>query len=109
GWEIAERLATPESVYLNRRQILAASGFGLAAAALPGLAAAQTDPTAALYPAPRNSKYTIERRVTPESTNTSYNNFYEFGTHKSIAAAAEALPTRPWEVRIDGLVETEQT
>ena len=38
GWEIPERLATPESVYLNRRQILAASGFGLAAAALPGIA-----------------------------------------------------------------------
>lgn len=109
GWEIPERLATPESVYLNRRQILAASGFGLAAAALPGYALAQTDPTSDLYPAPRNSKYTIERAVTPESINTSYNNFYEFGTHKNIASAAEALPIRPWEVKIDGLVEKEQT
>jgi sulfoxide reductase catalytic subunit YedY len=109
GWEIPERLATPESVYLNRRQVLAASGFGLAAAALPSLAFAQNDPTADLYPAPRNSKYTIERPVTPESINTNYNNFYEFGTHKNIASAAEALPIRPWEVRIDGLVEKEQT
>jgi len=109
GWEIPERLATPESIYLNRRQILAASGFGLAAAALPGVAFAQNDPTADLYPAPRNSKYTIERPVTPESTNTTYNNFYEFGTHKNIASAAEALPIRPWEVKIDGLVEKEHT
>ena len=109
GWEIPEHLATPEAVYLNRRQVLAAGGFGLAAAALPGLAAAQTDPTADLYPAPRNSKYVIERPVTPESINTTYNNFYEFGTHKNIAAAAEALPIRPWEVKIDGLVEKEQT
>jgi len=109
GWEIPERLATPESIYLNRRQILAASGLGLAAAALPNMAFAQNDPTADLYPAPRNSKYTIERPVTPESTNTSYNNFYEFGTHKNIASAAEALPIRPWEVKIDGLVEKEQT
>lgn len=109
GWEIPERLATPESIYLNRRQILAASGFGLAAAAFPGLAFAQNDPTADLYPAPRNSKYTIERPVTPESINTTYNNFYEFGTHKNIASAAEALPIRPWEVKIDGLVEKEQT
>lgn len=109
GWEIPERLATPESIYLNRRQILAAGGFGLAAAALPGVASAQNDPTADLYPAPRNSKYTIERPVTPESTNTTYNNFYEFGTHKNIASAAEALPIRPWEVKIDGLVEKEQT
>jgi sulfoxide reductase catalytic subunit YedY len=109
GWEIPERLATPESIYLNRRQILAASGLGLAAAALPAYAFAQTDPTSDLYPAPRNSKYTIERAVTPESINTSYNNFYEFGTHKNIASAAEALPIRPWEVVIDGLVEKEQT
>ena len=109
GWEIPERLATPETIYLNRRQILAASGFGLAAAMLPGVAVAQTDPTADLYPAPRNSKYTIDRPVTPETTNTNYNNFYEFGTHKNIASVAEALPIRPWEVKIDGLVEAEQT
>ena len=109
GWEIPERLATPEAMYLNRRHLLAAAGFGLAAAGLPGAAFAQSDPTADLYPAPRNSKYAIERPVTPESINTSYNNFYEFGTHKNIAKAAEALPIRPWEVRIDGLVEKEQT
>jgi methionine sulfoxide reductase catalytic subunit len=109
GWEIPERLATPESIYLNRRQILAASGFGLAAMTLPGIARAETDPTADLYPAPRNSKYTIERPVTPEAINTHYNNFYEFGTQKSIAGAAERLPIRPWEVKIDGMVEKEIT
>jgi sulfoxide reductase catalytic subunit YedY len=107
GWEIPERLATPESVYLNRRQILAAGGLGLAAAALPGMAVAETDPTADLYPAPRNSKYTVNREITPESINTTYNNFYEFGTHKNIASAAEALPIRPWQVVFDGLVEKE--
>ncbi len=109
GWEIPERLATPESVYLNRREILLASGFslmsGLAATAWPGKAFAATDPTADLYPAPRNAKYTIDRPITPESINTNYNNFYEFGTFKDIAKAAEALPTRPWEVKIDGMVE----
>jgi sulfoxide reductase catalytic subunit YedY len=109
GWEIEERFATPEAIYLNRREILKASGFslmsGLAAAALPVPAAAQTDLTTGLYPAPRNSKYTVERPVTPESINTNYNNFYEFGTQKDVASAAEALITRPWEVRIDGMVE----
>jgi sulfoxide reductase catalytic subunit YedY len=111
GWEIPERLATPESVYLNRREILKASGFslmsGLAAAALTGNAAAQADSTADLYPAPRNSQYTIDRPITPEAINTNYNNFYEFGTQKSVASAAEALVAHPWEVRIDGLVEEE--
>lgn len=113
GWEIPERLATPESVYLNRREILKASGYsvmgGLAAAALPGTALAQTDATANLYPAPRNGKYTIERPITPESITTTYNNFYEFGTQKDVASAAEALVTRPWQVRIDGMVEKAMT
>lgn len=115
GWEIPERLATPESVYLNRREILRASGYslmgGLAAAALsaPALAQAEADSTADLYPAPRNSKYTIDRPITPEVINTNYNNFYEFGTQKSVAKAAEALVTRPWEVVIDGMVEKEMT
>jgi len=110
-WEIPERLATPESVYLNRREILKASGFslmsGLATTALAGRVAAQSAGTTNLYPAPRNSKYTIDRPITPEAINTNYNNFYEFGTQKSVASAAEALVTHPWEVRIDGLIEQE--
>jgi sulfoxide reductase catalytic subunit YedY len=109
GWEIPERLATSESVYLNRRDILKASGFslmgGLAATAVAGRAAAQADGTVDLYPAPRNSKYAIGGPITPEAINTNYNNFYEFGTQKDVASAAEALVTHPWEVRIDGLVE----
>jgi methionine sulfoxide reductase catalytic subunit len=113
GWEIPERLATPESIYLNRRQVLAASGFslmsGLAATALSSKAFADTDPTADLYPAPRNGKYTIDRPITPESINTNFNNFYEFGTFKDVARAAEALPIRPWEIKVDGMVEKEFT
>jgi sulfoxide reductase catalytic subunit YedY len=35
-WEIPERLATPEPVFLNRRQLLAALGLGALSAALPG-------------------------------------------------------------------------
>ena len=111
GWEIPERLATPESIYLDRRAILKASGFalmgGLAATAFARRAAAATDPTADLYPAARNSSYTIERPVTPEAINTTYNNFYEFGTQKGISSEAEALVTRPWEVVIDGMVDKE--
>ncbi len=113
GWEIPERLATPEDVYLNRREVLAASGFtllgGLAATAMPTAARAQADPTIDLYPAPRNSKYTIERAVTPEAISTNYNNFYEFGTQKDVSSAATALQPRPWEVKFDGMVEKEFT
>ena len=43
--------------------------------------------------------------MTPKEINTTYNNFYEFGTSKSISSAAEALQVRPWEIKIDGEVE----
>jgi methionine sulfoxide reductase catalytic subunit len=36
---------------------------------------------------------------------TTFNNYYEFGSSKRIAAAAEKLPIRPWTIAIDGEVE----
>jgi sulfoxide reductase catalytic subunit YedY len=112
GWEIPEREATPEHIFLNRRAFLA----GTSAAALtmaPQLAAAQRvsdlpDPSASLYPAKRNDKYVLDRPITDEKINTNYNNFYEFGSTKQIARAAQALKLRPWQVKLDGMVEKEQ-
>jgi sulfoxide reductase catalytic subunit YedY len=108
GWEIPEHLATPEHLFLSRRSVLAVTG----AAALtlcPRLALAQRladlpDPTADLYPLKRNGKYVIDRPITDEKLNTTYNNFYEFGSAKTIAKAAQALKLRPWTIRIDGMV-----
>ncbi len=109
SWVIPERLATPESAYLNRRSILMGFGLGLAAsvplAARGRAAAADADPTADLYPARKNAGYTVEGTVTPAEINANYNNFYEFGTSKYVAAPAEKLVIRPWEVAVDGLVE----
>ena len=107
GWEIPENLATPEHVALNRRAFLVSAGTLAAAGSLPGAARAATsdDPTADLYPATRNPRYTVERPITDETINTTYNNFYEFGSHKKIYKAAQALQTRPWEIKIDGEVE----
>jgi methionine sulfoxide reductase catalytic subunit len=67
------------------------------------------DPSLALYPAQRNAAYVLDRDITPERLATSYNNFYEFGSSKNIWRAAEALPIRPWEIRIDGLVDRPRT
>jgi sulfoxide reductase catalytic subunit YedY len=109
GWELPESAATPESVYLNRRQLLAAAGLGAIGAALPGLARAkddeEADPSAKLYPVKRNEAYKLDRPITDEILATRYNNFYEFGSHKSIWRAAQKLSLRPWTVKIDGLVE----
>lgn len=107
SWEIAEREATPESVYLNRRQIMAGAGaVGLASvfgSAHSALAAPGDD--GAPMSAVRNDAYQLDRDLTPEDVNLTYNNFYEFGSHKSIAEDAQALEARPWEVTIDGMVD----
>ncbi|MDH3580091.1 MAG: protein-methionine-sulfoxide reductase catalytic subunit MsrP [Hyphomicrobiales bacterium] len=105
GWEITESEATPEEVFLNRRALLAGAGTIAAASAFPGLALAAEDPTADLYPVKRNPAYKITRDITPEKINSTYNNFYEFGSHKKVSTKAQALPIRPWEVKIDGEVE----
>jgi methionine sulfoxide reductase catalytic subunit len=107
GWEMPESEATPEHVFLNRRQWLAGgASAGLAGAGLIAPASAQwVDPSAALYPAKRNEAFKLDREVTTEEVNTNYNNFYEFGSSKRVGQAAKALKTRPWTVKIDGLVE----
>ena len=112
GWEIPERQATPEHVFLNRRAFLTASGAS-ALALSPELAVAQRladlpDPTKDLYPVKRNEKYVLDRAITEEKVNVNYNNFYEFGSSKQIARAAQALKLRPWTIKIDGMVEKEQ-
>jgi len=47
----------------------------------------------------------VDRPPTAEKFATTYNNFYEFGSHKRISDAAQRLPIRPWQVRIEGMVE----
>ena len=114
GWELPESAVTPESVFLNRRQIIQGLAAGSIAAAAPGLAWGATDsddPSAGLYPVARDERFVPGegRKVTAEEWATRYNNFYEFGTSKKIWKAAQALKIRPWEVRIDGEVESPQT
>ena len=107
-WDIPESGATPEHLFFNRRALLAGAGAIGGALAAPRLARAAEDPSAALYPAPRNEAYKLDRAVTPEKVNAHYNNFYEFGMSKNIADAAAALKTRPWSVKIDGLCNAPQ-
>jgi sulfoxide reductase catalytic subunit YedY len=109
GWEMPEHLATPEHLFFNRRAVLGiAAGAAASLAPLQALAQRVTDtpdPTIDLYPAKRNETYKLDRPVTDEQINGYFNNFYEFGSSKFIAKAAQALKTRPWTVKIDGMVE----
>ena len=108
GWELAERLATSEDHYLNRRKFVQAMGLGALGLGIPAAAFAQTadaDPSAKYYPAKRNDHYGDPRPLTDEKLATTYNNYYEFGSDKSIWRAAQKLPIRPWTIKIGGLVE----
>ncbi|MPY73312.1 MAG: protein-methionine-sulfoxide reductase catalytic subunit MsrP [Alphaproteobacteria bacterium] len=118
GWELPEAAATPESVFRDRRRLLKAAAAGpvllAAPAALLGcdseeeIAIANApDPTAHLYPVPRNERYAIDRAITAEEEATTYNNYYEFGSAKNIHKRARKLPIRPWTVTIGGMVEKE--
>ena len=111
GWEMRESEATPEAVFHDRRRVVAAMGFGALIAAAGGAgeaaraAAPAPDPSAGLYPAKRNERYTLDRPITDEKLSTTYNNYYEYGSQKTIAEDAQKLPIRPWTVTIEGMVE----
>jgi sulfoxide reductase catalytic subunit YedY len=117
-WKIAEREATPETVFRERRSLLKAAGF--AALGLTGLAPAACGPArdaailgaqkhppgADLYPAQRNSRYPLDRLLTDEAYAASYNNFYEFSTFKArVYKKSARLRTSPWHVEVGGLAE----
>ena len=86
--KLKESDVTPESAYLNRRQVIGGLAAGLAVSAIGQEARAE-----ALEP---NTWEDI----------TSYNNFYEFGTRKTDPAKyAHMLTTSPWTVKIDGMVD----
>ncbi len=107
GWELPESAATPEAVALGRRAVLAGSAaLGLGGPALlPRLALA----AGAGGAAPRNPKYDGGRPLSAEKDATTYNNYYEFSEDKDLWEAAQALPQRPWTIRLDGMVKQPRT
>ena len=113
NWAISETEATPEDVYLNRREWLRAAGFAglglVSAASRIGGYASTVLAAIGGYPALRNNAYVLDRDLTPEKEATTYTNFYEFGSSKNIWRDAQKLITDPWLVIIDGLVETKMT
>jgi sulfoxide reductase catalytic subunit YedY len=99
GWEIPEREATPESAYLNRRQLLTAAGF----LGVERLLAAGAGP----YPAKRNPDFTLDRPITEEWASTGYNNFYEFNEEDKTAVKdmVGKFQISPWKIEVKGLVQ----
>ena len=94
GWELPERVATPERFVLGRRGLVAG-------AAVVGLAPAVARAAAVVV----DTKYPPGRAVTPEKNVTTYNNYYEFSEDKDLWRAAQKLPQSPWSIQIGGEVE----
>ena len=130
GWEIPEREATPEEVYLNRRRFLKALGAtGLGTAGLlagcshessfepfdpaeeaPPEEEGPVAPGEPLYPARLNPDFAaLDRPLTGEGVAAAYNNFYEFGRSKDVVEQATKLTTDPWTVEVGGLVHKPAT
>lgn len=121
SWEIPEREVTPEAVYFNRRRFLKTLvSAGLGGSILPilgcqgssetntALAATLNQPN--LKPIKTNPAFAeVDRPITTEQLAGQYNNFYEFGSGKSIWQAAQALPTDEWTVEVTGLVKNPRT
>jgi sulfoxide reductase catalytic subunit YedY len=105
---------TPRSLYLNRRQFLASTALaGVAAAAGVGLREIVSPSTTALAGTKidgiQKSTLSTRETVTPYKDVTNYNNYYEFSTEKDgPAKLAQKFRTRPWKVKIDGLVDKKQ-
>jgi sulfoxide reductase catalytic subunit YedY len=96
---------TPKSVYLNRRQFMAAATAAAAGAAFTK-ASAETTKLSTI----KSPLSTTGEDLTPFDYITHYNNFYEFGVEKGDPAKnAWRLQTRPWTVTVEGLVNKPRT
>jgi sulfoxide reductase catalytic subunit YedY len=121
SWELPEREVTSEAVFFNRRRFLKTLiGTGVGASIIP-LAGCQkreeassklaaTLDTASLAKIVGNSAFReVDRPITERTIAGQYNNYYEFGSGKSIWQAAQALPTQAWKVEVTGLVKNPRT
>ena len=110
---------TSKDHYLNRRSFMRRAASGVVAA---GAAALGAERVAEVFePRIRALAGTkLETVKSPLTTTgvaltsfndiTHYNNFYEFGVEKNQPSQnAGALPTRPWTVKVEGLVKTPKT
>ncbi len=105
---------TPRNLYMNRRKFLAgaamagaatATGAGLRELISPALTALAANKIDGI----KKSAFSTTEAITPFKDVSTYNNYYEFSTDKDgPAKLAGKFRTRPWKVKIDGLVDKKQ-
>jgi sulfoxide reductase catalytic subunit YedY len=113
--EIASSAITPREKYLNRRRFLrgaaAAGAVAMGAERLSRIISPRGDVFAGTkLETVKSPLSTTGEQLTSFEDITHYNNFYEFGVNKGDPAQnAGALPTRPWTVKVEGLVKQPKT
>ena len=105
GWYLPEKLATPESIFRNRRRFLKELGIIGSASLFASTHAAES--AAKGYPYPRSATFAgKDLRITDEEYATGYNNFYEFTTSKTrVKRLTDRFVISPWDLEITGLVD----
>jgi methionine sulfoxide reductase catalytic subunit len=115
GSDIPSSEITPQAKWLDRRSLVKAAAAAGAVALTGSRLAEVLSPSGNVEAAGK-----LETVKSPLSTTgepltmladiTSYNNFYEFGTDKSDPSHnASVLPTRPWSIKVSGLVKAPKT
>ena len=105
--EIKSSEVTDPRVYMNRRSFMAGAAAVMLA---PSAATAAAPPPGQALKATQNAAFRVEDAPTKFESATTYNNFYEFGVDKADPSAnAGSLRTRPWTVRVEGLVAHPKT
>jgi sulfoxide reductase catalytic subunit YedY len=111
GDDVASSEITPMSTFYerrpSRRRFLGGAVAGaVAAGIMPAIVWADDN----LQTVPGATKFQASDNQTPFAKASSYNNFYEFGEEKDQPAKnAHTLHTRPWTIKISGLVKKPQT
>ncbi|NET33934.1 MAG: protein-methionine-sulfoxide reductase catalytic subunit MsrP [Cyanothece sp. SIO1E1] len=127
-WQLSKQAITSETAFFNRRRFLKNMvGAGIGAATLPLLGCqpmfgreqqeADIDPklaatlkTKSLGQFRRNPAFEqVDRPITNQVFASSHNNFYEFGSTKSIWEKAQLLPSESWQLEVSGLVNNPRT
>jgi sulfoxide reductase catalytic subunit YedY len=101
---------TPEALYRSRRDFIKTAAAGTIGALAAGVVGCGPEAAAAGQGALTAKKtINVDPKIDPLNTLeqiTTYNNYYEFGTRKSDPARnAGRLTTKPWTVKVDGLVD----
>ncbi|MEM8542649.1 MAG: protein-methionine-sulfoxide reductase catalytic subunit MsrP [Cyanobacteria bacterium P01_H01_bin.119] len=122
-WQLPESAATLEIAFLNRRKFFKTLiGAGVAASAV-SLNSCQSQeqaidselkqtlgqPLRSVSTNPSFTAETVDQPITKQTYASRYNNYYEFGSTKTIWRKAQDLPTANWKLEVGGLVKNAVT